>query len=213
MYYAHPSEALNRAYVARPFQGTIPENASYVFVGLDANYSPAVEQHSIFPDLLEYLDDGVAFWRSRGVHHPFLLPAYRGDGRKYHKTFAQIGFSAANAADVSFIELMHLPTYGRSALHCDDFDTEHLRWLNAVIEHGRARHVFVPARVAALMRKSGLFPWIPDKPMDVGEELKVWRRTAEKTVYLHYHFSVYGAFEEEKRRQLQAIGRLIDVSR
>jgi cytochrome b561 len=44
---------------------------------------------------------------------------------------------------------------------------------------------------------------------DIREALKVWHRTEARSVYLHYHFSVYGKFEEGKRRQLRAIGRLI----
>lgn len=79
VYYAHTSELLNREFTARPFQGATPESATFLFVGLDANYSPTIEQSPVFPRLLEYLKDGVAFWRRYGVHHPFLLPGYRGD--------------------------------------------------------------------------------------------------------------------------------------
>src|SRR5262245_44968198 len=124
MYLAHPSERLNRAFAARPFQGAEPEKAAFLFVGLDANYSANVEASPIFATLLEYLEDGVAFWRKSGVHHPFLLEEYRGDGRKYHKTFADIGFTPANAADVSFVELLHVPTVGRSKLVADDLNSE-----------------------------------------------------------------------------------------
>lgn len=66
--------------------------ATFLFVGLDANYSPDLEASPSFQSVLEYHEDGVAFWRRYGVHHPFLLPEYRGDGRRYHRTFAKIGF-------------------------------------------------------------------------------------------------------------------------
>jgi hypothetical protein len=73
MFIPHHSQTLNVAFAARPFQGVPPEDATFLFIGLDANYSPAIEENTIFPWLLEYLCDGVAFWRQSGVHHPFLL--------------------------------------------------------------------------------------------------------------------------------------------
>lgn len=42
VYYPHPSARLNAAFTARPFQGTTPESATYLFVGLDANYNPTI---------------------------------------------------------------------------------------------------------------------------------------------------------------------------
>src|SRR5688572_27661806 len=62
-YGAHPSEALNRAFAARPYQGAEPEAARFLFVGLDANYSPTIEQSAVFERILDYLNDGVAFWK------------------------------------------------------------------------------------------------------------------------------------------------------
>jgi hypothetical protein len=40
----------------------------------------------------------------------------------------------------------------------------------------------------------------------LGGPLKVWRKTGSKTIYWHYHFSVYGKFEQKKAGQLKAIG-------
>jgi hypothetical protein len=211
MYDPHPSVALNRAFAARPFQGAEPERATYLFVGLDANYSPLIEQNAVFGRVLDYLDDGVAFWKLHGVHHPFLLPEYRGDGRKYHKTFSAIGFRPEHADQVSFIEMMHVPTVGRSNLTIDDLDKDHLARLRDAIEHGDARHIFVPEGVARLMRESSMFEWIPKLPSDTGGALKIWRKTGSKTIYWHYHFSVYGKFEQKKADQLQAIGQLLHV--
>jgi hypothetical protein len=53
---------------------------------------------------------------------------------------------------------------------------------------------------------------MPKAPEDAGEDLKVWHRVGEKTIYWHYHFSVYGIFEERKTKQLQAIRRLLMTS-
>jgi hypothetical protein len=58
------------------------------------------------------------------------------------------------------------------------------------------------------MKASGHFPWIPSKPTSEGGPLKIWLRTERKTVYWHYHFSVYGKYEREKQRQLAAIAAL-----
>ena len=42
--------------------------------------------------------------------------AYCGDGRRYQRTFSPIGFTPADADGVSFVGLLHVPTFGRSAL-------------------------------------------------------------------------------------------------
>lgn len=86
-----------------------PQSARFLFVGLDANYAADVEGSPIFPSLLKYHEDGPRFWRSTGVHHPFLLPQYKGDGRRYHLTFAKIGFRPSHADLVSFTELYGWP--------------------------------------------------------------------------------------------------------
>lgn len=210
MYHLHPSETLRRAFAARPFQGAEPERASFIFVGLDANYSADIERSAVFPQLLEYLSDGVAFWRKTSVHHPFLLTAYGNkDGTRYHRTFATIGLRPEHAPMVSFIELLHVPTYGRSALNVSDLSASHLQWLDRVIRAGSARFVFVPAGVARLMRASGAFGWLPGSARVEGSALGVWHRTAKTTVFCHYHLSTYGHQERTKREQLNEIRALL----
>lgn len=211
MYLRHPSEALTQAFRARPFQGADPRAARAIFVGLDANYGEAIDQSPVFSDVLDYLADGVRFCKVRGVHHPFLLSGYRGDGRKYHKTFARIAITSQNATDISFVELLHVPTVGRSVLTLGDLDVAHLRWINSVITTGAARAVFIPTAVAAMMRRSRVFPWLPDTPTDIGRALKIWRKLGPTTVYWHYHFSVYGKFESKKAEQLMEIRELLSA--
>lgn len=212
MYFLHPSETLRTAFAARPFQGAEPERAAFVFVGLDANYSPDIESSPIFPRLLEYLADGVRFWRDAGLHHPFLLPSYgNADGARYHRSFAGIGFRPEHASAVSFVEVLHLPTYGRSALEVNDLDQSHLSRLNAIVENQSARYVFIPDSVARLMRRSGGFPWLPRAPRDEGHALTVWHRSAKTTVYCHYHLSTYGHQERTKQAQIAEMRQLIEV--
>jgi hypothetical protein len=212
MYFRHPGPALNRLFDLKPFQGAVPEDARFIFLGLDANYDPTIEESAVFPKVLEYFEDGVQFWRKHGVHHPFLLPEYRGDGRFYHKTFSRIGFTPVHASDVCFIELLHVPTYGRSALAPTDLDRAHLRRIGNAILGGASRSIFIPGGVARLMRASGEFPWMPKAPKADGDSLSLWLRSGPKTIYSHLHFSVYGRFEQQKSAELQVIRALIPTA-
>lgn len=180
MYFRHKSSPLNEAFNERPFQGVEPETAKFMFIGLDANYDEDIEDSPVFPLLLEYLKNGADFWKRHQAHHPFLLPAYKGDGRRYHKSFAAIGFTSENAEDVSFVELLHLPTYGRSRLSAEDLNSAHLKRLNNAILHGCAQFIFIPESVGRLMKASGHFPWISPKPTSEGGPLKIWLRTERK---------------------------------
>jgi hypothetical protein len=158
--------------------------------------------------VLEYHADGVAFWTQHNVHHPFLLPEYRGDGQFYHQSFSKIGFTPSQANQVSFIELLHVPTVGRSRLTVDDLDRAHLESLSHSILAGEATHVFLSSAVARLMRKSRLFPWLPRVPIGNSGPLGVWYQVGTKTVYSHLHFSVYGKFAKAKAREALAIREL-----
>jgi hypothetical protein len=89
-------------------------------------------------------------------------------------------------------------------MSAEDLDSAHLNRLNTAILHGRAEYIFIPQSVGRLMKESGHFPWMPAKPSSKEGPLGIWFRTEKKTVYWHYHFSVYGKFEEEKQRQLAA---------
>ncbi|MDR4517326.1 MAG: hypothetical protein MRK00_08065 [Nitrosomonas sp.] len=210
MYYKHPSTTLNRLFSNRPYQGTDPMKAKYLFIGLDANYAEDIDQSGISQEMYEYLDDDVLFWEKYGVHHPFLLDNYKGDGKFYHRSFAKIGFTKTHAPEIAFIELLHLPTYGRSKLVPSDLDDQHLAWLNRVILEGDSKYIFMPASVGNLMRRTGHFPWIAAKPDATDSELKVWFTDENKTVFWHYHFSTYGKFAATKEKQAVAIRGLIN---
>lgn len=208
MYFPHPNHTLRALFERRPYQGADPQQATILFVGLDANYAEDVATSGSFQSIVEYHEDGVAFWRRHGVHHPFLLPTYRGDGRRYHLNFARIGFSPAHAAQISFVELLHVPTVGRSKLAVEDLDTSHLAWLDAVIRQGRARHILVSASVERLMRSSGAFPWLgAAAPPGPGVLPVVWQQGA-RTVLRHLHFSNYGKFQKQMDLEARAIASL-----
>lgn len=183
-----------------------------MFVGLDANYKAEIECEPIFPRLREYHEDGVSFWRRYGVHHPFLLPEYSGDGQHYHRSFSRIGFGREHAHLVSFVELLHVPTIGRSKLSADDLKVQHLDSLNEVMLRGAAKHIFIPDGVARLMRATKAFDWLPKSATEYCGPLGVLYRGGGKTLYSHLHFSVYGKFQQRKSEEVEAIRALIPVT-
>lgn len=209
MFSAHPSPSLNSLFREKPYQGANPAEAKFLFIGLDANYDAEVEGKPIFAKLQEYHEDGVAFWRNHQVHHPFLLPQYTGDGRFYHRSFSRIGFKPEHAAQVSFIELLHVPTVGRSKLVPADLSSQHLCMLNEVVLAGAAQHIFVPQAVARLMQATGQFVWLPKRPTEQFGPLGILYRHGTKAVYNHLHFSVYGKFQERKVNEAAAIQSLV----
>lgn len=209
MYTAHPSALLNTLFARKPYQGATPHEATFLFVGLDANYEAGIEHKPVFARLSEYHEDGVSFWRRHGVHHPFLLPQYSGDGRFYHRSFARIGFGPEQAHCVSFIELLHVPTVGRSKLEVTDLKAQHLAMLNEIFLDGAAKHIFIPRGVARLMRATKIFDWLSHAPTEHVGPLGVLYRDECKVVYSHLHFSVYGKFEERKSLEAFAIRELI----
>ena len=208
MYTVHPSVELNAKFAARPFQGVEPRSAAFLFIGLDANYAADIEQSSIFGRILEYHEDGARFWIRHRVHHPFLLPGYSGDGRRYHRTFAQIGFGPQHASLVSFAELLHVPTVGRSKLTPADLDSSHLQRLNDAVLGGSPKNTFVSVGVARLMHASGAFSWL-QRDLPSGKVLPAIHRSANGTVFLHLHFSNYGKFQAQLNAEARAISSLL----
>ncbi len=205
-YTVHPLPRLRTLFEAKPWQGADPMTAKYLFIGLDANYGSDIEQ--TLPELWDYLNDGQGFWRKTGVHHPFLLKHYKGDGRKYHDNFAKIGFGPSQADEVSFIELLHLPTTGRSSLIASDLDKGHLSRIRGILEKGDAKQVFLPRSVSKLMRESGVFPMIGSEAVRQEGALDVLAEGNGVTIYQMYHFSCYGWQTEKLKEQIEQIGQI-----
>ena len=107
---------------------------------------------------------------------------------------------------MSFVELLHIPTFGGSRLVKEDLDSTHLDWLDAIIQRGARRNVFLPDQVIRLMRASGHFPWLPESiPKQV---LPQRHKVEETTIYQHLHFSNYGALQARMTLEAAAIARL-----
>ena len=170
--------------------------ASFLFVGLDANYDANIEE--TLPEIFKYLDNGVNWWQRNpwGVHHPFRLPGFNGDGKRYHDKFAEIGFTQADAQRVSFVELLHLPTTGQSALTRKGLSGAHLLRLNTIFNMGAAQYIFVSRKVTHLMRQimrqTGMFAGLNPDPLPKDGDLKILRQIGGKTIYEMYHLSCYG---------------------
>ena len=208
MFTPHPSPILTDHFARKPWQGVEPADARFLFIGLDANYAGDIERSPIFPALLQYHEDGPGFWRGNGVHHPFLLPCYKGDGRRYHLTFGKIGFQPRHADLVSFIELLHVPTVGRSSLVPGDLRKSHLERVRHGMFAGKARFVFISAGVQRLLAATGMFPEVRQVRCNFGA-LRVLHESEDRTVFLHLHFSNYGKFEQQLRAEASEIAGLL----
>lgn len=208
MYNVHPSEKLIQIFSQKPYQGCSPTEAEFLFIGLDANYAPDIEEQTIFPKIIEYHEDAISFWQKYGVHHPFLLDEYKGDGRKYHKEFSKIRLSCKDASRISFIELLHLPTTGRSNLKSSDLDKHHLHYINQAIFSEHTKAVFISDAVFKLMKKTSIFSWMNDAKQIEGHALKVFNEK-EPLIYKHLHFSTYGKFQVQKEAEMKAIHSII----
>lgn len=208
MFIPHPSSILTEHFRQKPYQGVDPRSARFLFMGLDANYAADVEASPIFPSLLEYHTDGPEFWRSMGIHHPFLLPQYKGDGRRYHRTFAKIGFQPSHANLVSFTELLNVPTVGRSTLVASDLDPQHLLSVRRAIFEGNAQFIFLSAGVQRLLLASEMFPEI-GAVKRTHDALRVLYRDDDRAVFLHLHFSNYGKFEAQLQAEAKSIASLL----
>ena len=208
VYQSHPSLPLHALFRAKPYQGAPPEQAHFVFVGLDANYAPDIERSASFALIEEYHADGVSFWQRHGVHHPFLHPGYvgdrRGGGVPYHRNFASIGFKPQDAPCVSFVELLHVPTIGASDLHPSDLDDGHLDRLIALMRDGQSRNVFLCADAVRQLRRHPKFRWLPRAIS--GEVLPVLCRTGKTTIYQNLHFSCRE--QQWRRAEAAVIGAL-----
>lgn len=160
-YDLHPSERLVELFRRKPYQGQSPDRSSVLIIGNDANYSDAISKHAFFESILEYHVDGVAFWTTYEKHHPFLLSDYPFDRRiggvRYHSNFAKMRIASRYAADISFVELLDVPTVGNTGSNRDLFfrllSREHLEWLEDLIFVGRAKFILVNRTLAAMVER------------------------------------------------------------
>lgn len=199
-YGIHPSEHLVGLFAKQPYQGEDPEKARILIIGNDANYSPEISRHTFFERILDYHADGVGFWKTTGVHHPFMLADYPFDRRKggvrYHLNFSKLNFSPEYADKFSFVELLNVPTIGNTGSNKELFfqllDKNHLSWLESLVLGGEGKFVLVNQTLARsidmISKKFGvlkeLAAAISGKPVPA-----IALETTHATVYNGYSFS------------------------
>lgn len=171
-------------------------------MSIDANWDFYIEQKNpaFFEQIKVYLQDGVAFWKKEGMHHPFLLPEYRrGDGWRFHRNFAKLGLDTSYADDISFIELLDVPTYGMSttkenrAVFKSLINAMHLDRLSRIIFDGRPKLVFIPKTTYRFLKDwNDVQRWFPFglQPESVnGERFINLHNEKDQFVFVCNHFS------------------------
>jgi hypothetical protein len=151
----HTSDELVDLFYNRPFQGQSPEKASIIFLSSDANYSPEISKNPFFKHILEYQEDGVAFWKKHRHHHPFMLPCYPFNknmaGVPFHRNFSKLGLGPEHAKHISFLELLNVPTIGNKSENREEFfnllSLAHLNYLESLILGGGHKLFFVSSGV------------------------------------------------------------------
>ena len=211
MYFPHQNKKLHELFSLKPYQGADPATAQFLFFGLDANYNPDIGSKPYFSEIVSYLEDGVGYWRQRGYHHPFRHHEYGGDGALYHRRFAEIGFTREHAEQVSFVELIDVPTSGRSNLLLTDLKPAHLKRLRDWVLNSRAAYIFIPPGVSRLLRRTPQFSWLPEEPVSYDGSLPVLFRSDQKVIFETFHFSCFGKYclKKDRDNQIRDIGKLI----
>jgi hypothetical protein len=194
----HPGKKLTELYKNKSYQGQLPEKAKYIFLGKDANWKADIEHQFYFPKIEEYLKDGVAFWKKYKIHHPFLLPEYRGDGKRFHTQFGKTYDGDCVAEQVSFIELIKFPTTGIAreskekeafeGLLFSDENMEHLKYIDRIISD-KDKIVFIAwgltKYIDEIRLRKGIFKSIPTDKSDM--DINTLNRKGN--LYFLRHFS------------------------
>jgi hypothetical protein len=186
MFGKHPSKELQELFYRKPYQGQDPKKARVIVLGLDANYDKNLNENTVaFSLIKEYQQDGVEFWHNHTdingikVHHPFLDKYYPRrelpDGVGYHRNFAKMKLSEEYAECISFVELLNVPTFGRTEdekqfweLFKQENSEGHVKWFDSIVtfESNPKKLILLSDSVIRKMRKIkkwwGFFDWIPD---------------------------------------------------
>lgn len=200
----HPSYRLNEAYRKKYWQVQDPKYAKIIFLGLDANWDINIENNTdIFQEVLEYLYDGVTYWQQKGYHHPFLSPNYnKGDGFTYHARFLKTGISSEYAGNISFVELLNMPTYGMSSkspkLFNSLIDIDYLRELDGIIFNQNPKIVFIPksvyekiSKIKKVLKLPSLFAFESEliQGENYSNRLMNIHSSNNVSIFIHTHFS------------------------
>jgi len=170
----HTSDEMVELFSQKPFQGQVPEKSKIIFLSSDANYSPEISNHSFFKYILEYQKDSIAFWQKYGCHHPFMLQSFpqefnrNKNGVPFHRNFSKLCLGPEYAVDISFLELLDVPTIGNKSQNREQFfkmvSLNHLRYIENLILGGGHKLFFVSNGVlkdiATIRKIYSVFAWL-----------------------------------------------------
>jgi len=180
----HPNEKLQQLFTQKPFQIQEPEKAKIIFLGLDANWDEHIESDEYyFKEVLNYLEDGISYWKKNGFHTPMLSSSYKGKraGKRYHQKFSKLGFTSKNAEDICFIELLSCCTFGNSSKNEKLF-------MEMVRANDNKKHL---ERIRNLSKKDNILICIPGSKdfKRIIDELKLFDTNDKTKIKEHTHFS------------------------
>ena len=193
----HPSKLLNELYLKKNFQGANPFDAKILFVGRDPNWAADVDSKEMFSFVSEYLNDGVSFWKTHNIHHPFLLPNYKGDGKRYHRIFSKLDVKSNFSDKISFIELIGFPTTGMAKTNNKVFleyliseaNRNHLVELNNLM-NDQSKIIFIAwgliEDLKFLNNKTGLFQKFANLDKS---QMNINDLNEYENIFIHRHFS------------------------
>lgn len=198
LFQKHTSEELVALFNSKPYQGQSPEKANIIFLSSDANYSAEISNHPFFKKILEYQEDGVAFWKKYNCHHPFLLPSYPFSKSKagvpFHRNFSKVGLDREHAEYVSFIELLDIPTIGNKSQNKNLFyqlvSQSHLEYVEDLMTGGGNKLFFVSNGVLKdierVKKSYPVFEWLD---FESGQSEKYSKEINGNKILEIYHFS------------------------
>jgi len=193
----HPSKLLNDLYLKKNYQGANPINAKVLFVGRDPNWAIDVETQEMFTSVSEYLNDGITFWKKNNIHHPFLLPNYKGDGKRYHRIFSKLKIESRFSSNISFVELVGFPTTGMAKTNNKIYreflllesNRNNLLELDKLLNHSDKK-IFIAWGLMDdfkfLYNKTGLFKKFAEL---LKSEMNINDLNQSDNIYIHRHFS------------------------
>ena len=151
----------------------------------------------LFEKVTEYLSNGMSFWRKYNIHHPFLLADYKGDGKKYHRSFSYLKIDSVLADKISFVELIGFPTTGMAKKSNKLFENyllsernhEHLIHLDKILS-AKNKAIFIAWGLlkdfSLINNRTGLFERFSKINLS---ELDINNLNQVDNIFIHKHFS------------------------
>jgi hypothetical protein len=178
------SVKLKELFSIKSFQMQEPEKARIIFLGRDANFDIDIEKKDklFFNEIVDYLENGIDYWKKHGFHTPMLKPCYnKKNGQRYHQKFRKLGFTSDDADDICFLELLSCCTYGNSSKNKSKF-------MKMVKDVKNKKHL---ERIVNLSKKENIRICIPYGVKTIIKEIDDLKSfdTNGKNIITHTHFS------------------------